>query len=100
MSLQLIRATFAQNGSITPCLRIIQDHGLLKEIKPIHLVNGASGRFDAVINNKRLTLGLQVGLCDDLEDISKLRKNLFQSHLQLINLDSLVYVPNLIHREQ
>lgn len=90
MSLQLLRATFAENSSITPSLRIIQNHRLVKELEAVHFINGASCGIDAVKDDKRLALGLQVGLCDNLEHIAEFREDLVQCDLELLNLDSLL----------
>lgn len=90
MSLQLLRATFAENGSITPGLRIVQNHRLVKELEAIHLFNSAGCGINAVIDDERLALGFQVGLCDDLEHIAELGEDLFQRDLELINLDLLL----------
>ena len=57
MCLQLLRAPLPQNSRITPCLRIIQHHGLIEEVKPIDFVNGTCSRLDGIKDNKRLPLG-------------------------------------------
>lgn len=57
MCLQLLRAPLPQDSRITPCLRIIQHHGLIEEVKPIDFVNGIRSRVDVLKDNKRLPLG-------------------------------------------
>lgn len=56
MCLQLLRAPLPQDSRITPCLRIIQHHGLIEEVKPIDFVNGIRSRVDVLKDNKRLPL--------------------------------------------
>jgi hypothetical protein len=90
VSLQLLRATFAENSSIAPSLRIVQNHGLVEKLETVHFVNGAGCGINAVKDDECLALGLQVGLRDDLKHIAELREDLFQCNLELFNLDSLL----------
>lgn len=88
MSLQLLRATFARDSSITPGLRIVQDHGLLKKLEAIHFINSAGCSVDAVKDDERLASGPQGGPRDDLEHISELGEDFLQGFLQLVDLDA------------
>lgn len=88
VSLQLLRAAFARNGSITSRLRIVQYHRLLEKFKPVHFINGPGGSIDAVKDDECLALGPQVGFRDDLEHISKLGEDFLERFLQLVDLDA------------
>lgn len=96
MSLQLLRAAFARNSSITPRLRIIQDHRLLKKLESIHLINSAGRSLDTVKDNERLTSGLQGVPRNDLDHISELGEDFLEGFLQLVDLDAFFQVPNLL----
>lgn len=66
MSLQLIVAAFPLNCRITPCLRIVQHHRLIENIKAVDFLNSAGCGVNVVKDNEGLALRLQVRLCDDL----------------------------------
>lgn len=68
MRLQLLVTPLSQNSRITPRLRIIQHHGLLKEFEPIDLLDGIRSRLHIIKDNECLALGLQVRLGDYVDD--------------------------------
>jgi hypothetical protein len=76
MNLKLFRPALSQNGRIAPRFRIVKHHRLIEEFKAVNLIDCARRRFDIVKDNKRLALGLQVCLRDDLHDIAILGEDL------------------------
>lgn len=65
MSLQLLVAAFLLHRSITPCFRIVQDHGLAKNVEAIGFFNRAGRGVHAIKDDEGLALGLEILLCDD-----------------------------------
>lgn len=96
MNLQLIRAPLTKHRSIAPRLRVIDDHGFLKELEAIDLVDGAGGGVDAVEDDKRLPLRLQVRLRDDLDDRAVFREDLVEGFLELVDFDAFFEVADLV----
>ena len=95
MNLKLLIPSFPQNRSVTPRLRIVQNHGLIEKVEAVDFIDRASGGFHVVEHNERLALGLQVGLRDDLDDVAIFREDLVQCDLQLVDFDSFFQVTNL-----
>lgn len=95
MSLQLILSTLPQNCRIAPRFREIQHHRLIKELEPINLINGIRSRLNTIEDDKRLALGLQVSLRDDVDDVAIFREDFFKRFFQLVDFDSFFEVADL-----
>lgn len=96
MHLQLIRPSLSKHSSVTPRLRIIQHHRLLKQLEPINLINRARRRVRTVKYDKRLSLCLQVAFRDDLDDVAIFRENLLQGFLELVDFDPFFQIADLV----
>ena len=95
MHLELVLVAGESHGGITPRLRVVQDHGLVKELEALHLADCAFGRLDAVEDDECLAFGLHVGLGHQIHDVAVFREDGPQSFLHLIDLDPLVQITHL-----
>ena len=75
MHLELVLIAGEFHGGVTPCLRIVQDHRLVKELEALHLADRAFGRLDAVEHDERLAFGLHVRLGHKIHDVAVFRED-------------------------
>lgn len=87
MALELFIAACSLYTGIASSLCECQLHGLVEKLETLDFIDCLLRALYAVENDERLTLGLQVGLCDDVDDFAILRKELRQCFLKLVDLD-------------
>lgn len=90
MSLQLIVSTFTEDGRVTLCLCIFQDHRLIEEIEAIHIFNSASRGIHTIEDNEGLALRLDILFGDNLNHIAEVGEDLLQGDFELFNLNALL----------
>lgn len=67
-------------------------HRLAEELESINLLNSASCAFGIIENDESLTLGLQILLGNDIDDVAELREYCPQGIRQSLELDALFQV--------
>lgn len=87
MRLQLLRAALHLHRLIAARLGLGQAHGLVKQREAVRLVNRLGGAGLIVKDDKRLALGLEVLLGDNVDDLAKLGEDGAQRARQGLNLD-------------
>lgn len=60
MRFELVLAPLPLNGSVTLRLRIIQQHRLAKQLKPLNLLYSSLRSFNIVKDDERLTFGFEI----------------------------------------
>lgn len=93
--LELLVVTSSFDGCVASCLREGQLHRLIKELESLDFVYGLLGGLNIVENNESLTLGFQVSFGDNIDDFTIFGKELAQSFLQLLDLDSLFEIAHV-----
>ena len=92
MTLKLILIPRALDTSITPRLRKSQLHGLIKQLKALHLLDRLLRALYRIKDDKRLSLGFQIRLGHDVDYGAVFREELCESFFQLLGLDALFEV--------
>ena len=92
MRLKVVGRAFGLNGRIALRPRKRERHGLLEQLEALYFFYGVGGRLGVVEDDKRLTLGLEVALRDDVEDRSIFTEYFFQRLLELVDLYTLLEI--------
>lgn len=92
MLVKLLLVASLNNGSVAPRPRQGHHHGLLKQLEALEIVDGSLSRLGLVKDHKGLALGLEVGLGDDINDISVLGEDGAQGLLEGLWLDALLEI--------
>lgn len=95
VALELIVTACSLYTGIASGLCERQLHGLVEKLETLDFIDCLLRALYAVENDKRLTLGLQVGLCDNVNDFSIFGKELRQGFLELVDLDVLFEVADV-----
>jgi hypothetical protein len=93
--LELVGCALSLNGSVAPCARKVEGHGLAKQLKAVDFVDCVFSRLDTVEDDESLAFTLQTGFGDNVDDGSIFFKDLAQSFDQLWDLDALGQVSGL-----
>jgi hypothetical protein len=95
MILKLPLIARSLNRSITPRLRKLQSHRLIKQIETLYLIDRLLRAFYAVENDESLAFGFEVCLCDDVNDFAVFGEEFCESFFELLDLDALFEVADV-----
>ncbi len=90
--LELLGRAVGRDRRVTARLGYGQAHGLVKQREAVDLVDGLLGARRRVEHDKRLALGLEVRLGDDVDDLAELGKDGAQGGRQGLGLGALLEV--------
>jgi hypothetical protein len=85
---KLLLVPSLQHGGIAPRASQGNLHRLVEELEALHLVNGGQRRLRIVEDDEGLTLGLEVRLGYNVNDIAKLGKYCAQRLFERLRLDA------------
>ena len=95
MTLKLILVPGSLDTRITPGPRKRQLHRLIKQLKALNLFDRLLRALNTIKHDERLTLRLQVRLCDDVDDLAILGEEFGQSFFELWDFDVLFEVADV-----
>lgn len=95
MTFKLILIPDSLDTRITPGPRKRQLHRLVKQLKALNLFDRLLRALNTIKHDERLTLRLQVRLCDDIDDLAILGEEFGQSFFELRDFDVLFEVADV-----
>lgn len=98
MRLKLLLTASRLHDRITPCLRELEHHRLLKQTKPLHLTYCILRSLRGIKDDKCLPFRLQVLFSDDIEDGAVLREDGFERSFEKWYFYRFFEVPDLLAR--
>lgn len=90
MVLELFVVAGRLDGSIASGSGQRDLHWLLEQLEPLHLLNGLDRGLGAVEDDKCLSFGFQVRLCDDVNDVAILGEDGLERLSQRLGFDALL----------
>lgn len=79
MGLEIFCASLSLHRSIALCSRIVQQHRLIEQFKPLDLLDRPLGSFGLVKNYESLAFRFEVRLGNEFDDIAVFREDFGES---------------------
>lgn len=89
MQLELLFVSRAGDGGVAARSGKSDLHGLIEELEALDLLDGLEGGLGLVEDDEGLALGLQVGLGDNVDDVTILGEDGGQSFFERLGLHAL-----------
>lgn len=95
MHFQFVIAPFPSNRSIASRFRKVQHHRLIEELEPLHLFYRPGSSSRIIEDDESLAFGFEVGLGDEVDDITVLGEYFAEGFFELVDLYSLFEILDL-----
>ena len=95
VQIELFLVASALNSDIAASARQCEVHGFIEELEALKFLDRLESRVLGVEHDKSLTLGLQVLLCNDINDISILGEERLEHLLERLWFDALFEVAHV-----
>ena len=87
MRLEVVCIALLQDSRITFGSRVIEDHGLIEELKALNLLDGTFGSLGFIEDDESLAFCLQVAFGNQVNHVAIFRKDFCESVLELIDFN-------------
>ena len=84
MRLKILLLSFPLHGSITLSFRIVKHHRLREEFKALDFLYSSFRGFHSIKDDKRLTLGFEIFLRNEVDDVAIFRKYFGERFFELV----------------
>lgn len=95
VGVELLLVARALDSDVAASTRQGEVHGLVEELEALDLLDRFQSRLLVVEDDKRLALGLEIALGDDIDDIAVLGKDDLEGFLERLGLDALFKVAHV-----